>query len=292
MRCASAAWAAAARRDPSRPRLVRELGVALALLFAYDRIAGLAALRAFPAQMHARQLLNLEAALHIAIEGPLNSGLVHLSALRTPFSAYYTLAHGTVTFGMLALLYLRFPAQYRARRRALLAVNAVALLIFFAWPAAPPRLSSSLRLVDVVAASHVWGAWPASTATPHADQFAAMPSLHIAWATWVLLSVLAATERRLPRYLAVAHLATTAVVVLTTANHFVVDGVAGAVLCLVLTAATSEATWVHLRRAQAGRSVCGSRASSAVWGRGITNQTDAADPTRGPAPPMRAEHRS
>lgn len=235
-----AAWTPKTRGWAKRPALAGELGVALGLLLAYDRIAGLATLRITAAQAHAQALLALESTLHVGGEAGLNSFLVHVSVLRTPFAAYYTLAHGTVTFGMLALLYVRSPAHYRAKRRALLAINAAALLIFFSWPVAPPRLFPSLHVVDVVAASHVWGAWPASVTTPHADQFAAMPSLHIAWAGWVLLSVLHTTSRCWARSIATLHVALTVVVVLTTANHYVLDVAGGAALCLLATVTVAD----------------------------------------------------
>lgn len=60
-----------------------------------------------------------------------------------------------------------------------------------------------------------------------ANQFAAMPSLHLAWAAWCAATVFALTRHRWLRILAVCYPVLTAVVVLGTANHYLLDGLAG-----------------------------------------------------------------
>ena len=62
-----------------------------------------------------------------------------------------------------------------------------------------------------------------------ANEFAAMPSLHVGWA--VLLAVAVIVTFRTPwRWLAVVHPVVTALVVVVTANHFWLDGLAGTAL--------------------------------------------------------------
>ncbi len=140
--------------------------------------------------------------------------------------------HLSVTLVLLGWLYWRRPAQYRAARTSLVYVNALGLVVFWLVPVAPPRLLAGFvdsGLVTRVAES-------AAHISP--DLYAAMPSLHVAWATWVLVQVWYATAQQAIRGLAVAHLVLTVAVVLATANHFVLDVVAGVAVTAVATVLT------------------------------------------------------
>jgi hypothetical protein len=60
-----------------------------------------------------------------------------------------------------------------------------------------------------------------------------MPSLHVAWATWVCLVTVRISLRRLARVAALANLLVTSLVVVATGNHWVLDAAAGVALALV-----------------------------------------------------------
>ena len=64
-----------------------------------------------------------------------------------------------------------------------------------------------------------------------ADQLAAMPSLHIAWAVWCTVALWRISERAWVRALAVLYPCVTAVAVLATGNHFLLD-LAGGLLAI------------------------------------------------------------
>jgi hypothetical protein len=81
--------------------------------------------------------------------------------------------------------------------------------------------------VDTVAAGHTIGSW-GSPATADANFYAAMPSLHEAWALWVAVAVRRTVTHPWARRWAGAYPALTALVVLSTANHYLLDTVAGA----------------------------------------------------------------
>jgi hypothetical protein len=65
-----------------------------------------------------------------------------------------------------------------------------------------------------------------SGAAAIANQFAAMPSLHMAWAVWCAATVFTLASHRWLRVLAVAYPVLTALVVLGTENHSLFDVVA------------------------------------------------------------------
>jgi hypothetical protein len=234
-----------------RPPLWRELAVVAFLLVAYDQIANLAELRVRTAEAHARVVLRVENDLHLAAEHSLDHLVALHHRLGQGLSLYYDLAHILVTMAAFAAAYVWAPVVYRRLRTTLLVINLGALALFVALPVAPPRLLPGADYVDVVANSGTWGAWDtASGVSSHANEYASMPSLHVAWALWVVLVVFAMTGGRVWRTLALVHLAATVTVIVVTGNHWVLDAVAGAAL-----AASSYALVVRsvgLRRAVTG----------------------------------------
>jgi hypothetical protein len=232
-----------ASRPRARPFVVGELLLVAFLLFGYDRIASVANGHAREALRHAWALWNAERFVHIAIELPVNHVLAAHRLLGQVLSVYYDFAHGFVTFGVLLSIYVFRAQLYRPARSALMLINAVALAIFLLLPVAPPRLLTGSGFVDVVAGSGTWGSWEAgnSTISEHADKFASVPSLHVAWALWVLRAAFASSSSRVLRTLASGHLALTVAVVIATGNHYVLDVAAGA--------AVAEAAWWTARGA-------------------------------------------
>lgn len=213
----------------TRPGWPAEVAVLALLLVAYDRLANLTQLRPTVAVRNAAGLLDLEQRLNLDYEHVVNTWLSLHRVLGQFASLYYDVAHATVTVAVLVALYALAPATYRRARRTLVTVNVLALGVFFAFPVAPPRLLSGRGFVDVVDRSGTWGAWEASSSlAQHADQYGSMPSLHVAWALWVLLAVCALTRRRTMRALAAAHVTMTCAVVVATGNHYLVDLIAGA----------------------------------------------------------------
>jgi diacylglycerol O-acyltransferase len=216
----------------ARPFVVGELLLVAFLLFGYDRIASVANEHSSDAFRHGWLVLRVERILHIAVELPFNQLLAPHRLLGQVLAVYYDFGHGFVTFGVLMALYVFRAELYRPARSALMLINAVALVVFLVVPVAPPRLLNGSGFIDVVANSGTWGAWETgnSSLSEHADKFASVPSLHVAYALWVLRSVLAASSSRVLRTLAGTHLAITAAVVIVTGNHYIVDVVAGAAL--------------------------------------------------------------
>ena len=118
--------------------------------------------------------------------------------------------------------------------------TAAANLVFWAWPAAPPRFSVP-GMTDILATRDILGAAHPRGATSLVNLYAAMPSLHVAWAAWCGLAVVTASRGRWRR-LAWLYPAATTLVVLASANHFLLDAAGGlAVTGLGMLAASSPA---------------------------------------------------
>jgi hypothetical protein len=200
--------------------------VVAVLLVVYDQVASLARVRAGAAVAHGRDLLALSP---FGLEKAADLWLAGLSWLQAPASYYYDLAHIDVTLVVLVVCFVFRAPVYRRARNALLLVNLAGLVVFLAFPVAPPRLLPGAGFVDIVAGSGTWGAWEAGGGVAdHANELASMPSLHAAWAIWVALTVMSMTTRRSWRLLAWTHVALTCTVVIVTGNHYVIDVLAGA----------------------------------------------------------------
>jgi hypothetical protein len=178
-------------------------------------------------------VLDLERDLRLDWEHWANHWLDGHHALRYVESWYYQLAHISVAMTVLVCCYLAAPGVYRAARNTLVATNVVGLVVFVAYPVAPPRMLSGEGFVDTIPIALGGG----TAAHPAPDQYAAMPSLHLAWASWVAFTVWAATgELRRFRWLRVPaclHPVLTTTAVVSTANHYVLDVLAGVLLTLV-----------------------------------------------------------
>jgi membrane-associated phospholipid phosphatase len=205
------------------------------LCWLYDATTNLAPLRVHAALANARGVLHLERVLGIDPELALNRWLASNHTLAVIVSDYYDNAHFVVTLGLLGWLWWARSDIYRPLRSALVVVNVLAFLVFWRWPVAPPRMLTSMGFSDVVSSSHAFANFHGGSLASHANELAAMPSLHMAWAAWCGLALWRASRRRWVRGLAIFYPCTVIAAVIATGNHFVLDLVAGlAVLALAV----------------------------------------------------------
>jgi PAP2 superfamily len=171
--------------------------------------------------------------------------LVQLSNL------YYASLHFVVLIALLAWVFLRHRDRY-PEVRALLVMLTAACLFIQLIPVAPPRMLPSDGMIDtgVLYGQSVYG----SIAGFNPDELSAMPSVHVAWALLIGITVVRCARSRW-RWLALAYPAATTLVVVVTANHFWADGiVAGALLLLAMFAYQAHrVSWRALRRRHALR---------------------------------------
>jgi hypothetical protein len=220
-------WGRIGRRSDGRAPIWIELGVIAWLFWLYDVVNNAAPLRQALARRNAVGLLSLESTLHINPELTLNHWLAGHATLGSISSYYYFFAHGAVTLAVLVLLWWRNAPLYRRLRTRLVIVNLIAFAVFWRYPLAPPRLFPSRGFIDVIGRSHSLVSWSSGALVDDADQLAAMPSLHIAWAIWSGIGLWQLFRRRWVAVIAVLYPLTTAFVVLATGNHYMLDVLAG-----------------------------------------------------------------
>ena len=226
-------WRRVLRRRDGRTPVWFELAVMAWLFWLYDVINNLAPTRRPLAIRDARGLLHFERSLGIDIEYAADHWLGAHSVLSFIATYYYFFAHVLVTVAVLALLWWLRPGVYPWMRTQLVLVNLIAFVVFWRYPVAPPRMLPGMGYEDVVASTHAVISWDSATLVHEADQFAAMPSLHIAWAVWSALGIWQlAGRRRAVRGLGVLHVLLTSIVVIATGNHWLLDVLAGCVTAL------------------------------------------------------------
>jgi hypothetical protein len=121
------------------------------------------------------------------------------------------------------------PELYAWARTSFIWLNLAAIAGFAAYPLTPPRLLLHQGFVDTVRNGHTWGSW-GSPLVGHANQLAAMPSLHFGWALWVSAVLARISGSRRVQLLSGAHVLLTLWVILATANHFLLDALVAVVL--------------------------------------------------------------
>jgi hypothetical protein len=143
---------------------------------------------------------------------------------------YYATMHFGAMVALLAWVFLRHRESYAWVRTTLILVTAASLAVQLI-PVAPPRLLPEGRMVDT-ALTYGQSVYGTTVAGLQADSYSAMPSVHVAWCVMVAVAVVRISPSRW-RWLVVAHPVVTVAVVLVTANHFWLDGVAAVVLLLL-----------------------------------------------------------
>jgi hypothetical protein len=214
-----------------RTRWWAELLTIAWLCWVYDAVNNLAPLRLGRALSHGRGILSLERSLGIDPELSLDRWLAHHGTLAAVLSDYYDNVHFIATLALLGYLWWKRGDIYRPLRNILVLINVLGFIVFWLYPVAPPRLLDGFT--DVVASSHAFGSWHTGPLASEANQLAAMPSLHIAWALWCTMAVWQMTRRPWLRVLAILYPCLTAFAVISTGNHYVLDMVGGAVTMVV-----------------------------------------------------------
>ena len=227
------ASAHARRRSPGPFPGWRVLGVQVALVvgaaLCYFGVRDLTEGAESTAAANARAVVRFERALGISWERAVQSRVIGEDSLVTVANWIYIYGHWPVIGATLAWLFVRHPPDFYLLRNAMFISGAIGLVIFMLYPVAPPRLGI-LELVNTVtqrSSSY-------RTLQPPAlvNRYAAVPSLHFGWNLLVGVIVWRVTRAPVPRVLAVVMVVAMGFAVIATANHYVVNVVAGAAVAL------------------------------------------------------------
>ncbi|NIK60850.1 phosphatase PAP2 family protein [Kribbella shirazensis] len=211
-------------------RIVREIALLAVLFGVYNLGRFLSAEHAGSAVRHAHELIRWEAWLGLPSEATIQQHALQVDGLARAANVFYATVHFPLTAMVLLWLLIRRPAGYAKARWALASLTGLALIGHMFFPLAPPRMMPGWVDTGVLLGQSVYGP---STDSGIANQFAAMPSLHVGWAFMVAVFLIRAT--RSPwRWLWIAHPVLTFAVVVVTANHYWLDGLVAIALAVPL----------------------------------------------------------
>jgi hypothetical protein len=226
---------------PQRPlRWWREVALVAAFYAVYSLVRnafGSAAISPDDAFANAVGVLRFERALGLDFEYALQQFFLTWPWVVRAANVFYGTFHFVVTAGVLVWLFARHPRVYRRWRTTLGLLTALALIGYSAFPLMPPRLlgafgpfggrSLAFRFVDAL--ETVGGLWSfeSDVMARLSNQYAAMPSLHVAWAVWCALAVVPRVRSRPVRSLFLAYPLLTLFSVIVTGNHYWLDGAVG-----------------------------------------------------------------
>ncbi|MFF2525806.1 bifunctional glycosyltransferase 87/phosphatase PAP2 family protein [Streptomyces liangshanensis] len=215
------------RRVVNRPNLLLELLVIRVGYSVYAKIRLAATGGRATAEEHGRQVHAIERALGIDIEHWANRATVKAGWAEDFFNFYYSTFHFIVPLTILGILYVRRPAQYRWARSSLGFATILALVGFWFYPLAPPRLMPGMGFIDTVHGPQDLASPDYGALTKLTNQYAAMPSLHFGWSLWCGLIILILAPKWI-KPLGLLHPLFTVSAIIGTANHWVLDAVGGA----------------------------------------------------------------
>ncbi|HEY3005624.1 MAG TPA: phosphatase PAP2 family protein [Kribbellaceae bacterium] len=201
-------------------RVVREALLLGGLFAVYTGVRYLALRHNGEAFANASLVVRLERTLGLPDEAALQHAVLGVPLLPQAANGYYALVHFPVTVAVLLWLSVRNPAVYPRVRWAMVSVTALATVGHLVFPLAPPRMLPGWVDTGVRFGQSVYGP---RTDSGVANQFAAMPSLHVGWAAMIAI-VLIMVGRSRWRWLWVLHPVATFAVVVVTANHYWLDG--------------------------------------------------------------------
>jgi len=229
--CCLAVVAAVIRYRWSRwPGVVTEAGLLFGLYGLWQFAGSFTVMSQAGAVSRGRWLWRAERILHLPSETSVQRLFLPHQVLIQAFNLYYDTLHFAVLGACLVWLYVRHRDAYPAIRNTVALFTGASLLIQLV-PVAPPRLLPGTGLVDTaVRYGQSVYSWHGGF---NADEFSAMPSVHVGWALIVAIGVITASRRRW-RWLAAGYPVLTTLVVVVTANHFWLDGIVSALLVVLV----------------------------------------------------------
>lgn len=198
---------------------------------------------------NADRVIDWERAIGIFTEVDLQATILGNDPLVWVLNRYYFLAHFLGAALLLTWLFIFRFEHYGRVRRVLFSVTLTGLLLHVLFPLAPPRWFPDYGFVDTLT-TYGPRIYENHTVSSTANQIAAMPSLHVAWAVIGAWAIISALNSRW-RWIAVTHPIAMVMAVVLTANHWWLDAVvAGLLVYAAVLADRPVQRWIESRAAR------------------------------------------
>ena len=202
----------------------------------------------WPAAMaNAERVVNLERWAGFAYEQSIQRAFLDVPELVQAMNAFYFLGHFFLTGVFFLWLYFRSRDGYRSFRNGFLVATAIALVIHWKFPTAPPRLADA-GIEDTLQAMANIDIGSRRTSS-YSNPVAAVPSLHAGWAVGVGIGIWRYAKNPAVRAFAALYPVAVILTIVVTGNHFIFDAVAG-ILVMAIGFMVSHAVLERRRRRQ------------------------------------------
>jgi hypothetical protein len=212
--------------------LLRQIVLFCGAYWLYRVVRGLVDGRAAEAFENARSVIAVERDLGMFFEPAVNAWATSHAFVIDAASWMYVNSHFAVTTLTLAWIYLRRNERFYFVRNMFMVAMGIALIGYVALPTAPPRFMPEWGFTDSVAAFTGVDAEKGSASVLF-NPYAAIPSMHVAFALMLGVTMAHIVRRRWARALWLAYAPVVTFVVVVTANHWWLDGFLGAVVALI-----------------------------------------------------------
>lgn len=214
--------------------LLRQVSLFVSAFLVYDLVRGLVEGRGTAAFENARELISIERTLHLFVEPSVQAWASGSHVLMVGASWLYVNAQTSITIGALLYLYLRHNGSFYFVRNMILIAMPLALIGYMVFPTAPPRFLPEWGFIDTVSdLTPVKVRDSSASMSALFNPYAAVPSMHVAFALMIGWPLARLARRSAVRVLWVVYPFLMTFVIVVTANHFILDAVLGALAAAI-----------------------------------------------------------
>ena len=193
----------------------------------YETVRGVAESNPAVAFSNARTIVDFEQSTGLFFEQGLQAWAMGQRVLIDMANFMYVNSHFVMTTGALVWLYLRHNDRFYFVRNMFMIAMGLALVGYVLMPTAPPRFFPELGFVDTIA-YYVNVKHDSGLVALFFNPYAAVPSMHVAFALMISIPALLVVRSRVAKVLWAVYPLVVTFVVIVTGNHWFMDAVAGA----------------------------------------------------------------
>jgi len=218
---------------------LRQLVLFAGAYYAYRIVRGAVDGQVTVAYEHARQIVEAERTLGLFFEPGLQDWALHNRWIVDAANWSYINSHFLVTTTFLIWLYLARNESYYYVRNMFMVAMGLALVLYVVYPTAPPRFLPEWGFADTV--TEAVGQASANNANLLYNPYAAVPSMHVAFALMVAIPAFKIVRSPAIKALWSVYPGIVTLVVLVTANHWWLDAAFGVLVAAMSAVAASAA---------------------------------------------------
>ena len=163
---------------------------------------------------------------------------------------FYGSLHFIATIFALVWVFIKDPKRYSLARNTIVISTLIALVGFIFFPLMPPRLlPESYGFIDTLAKYPTFWSFNSEEFAKISNQYAAMPSVHIMWSSWVVFALYPYLKNWILKFAVIMYPVTTFFVIIVTSNHYYLDAVAGIAILVIAYFASRKITSLTTRSA-------------------------------------------